>query len=324
MKRLFLLILLLSAGFHQFAYAQETLAVLPLRGIGIEVSAQETVYQLLLSDIKQFNKYTIVPESDIIPLLDNRDCTDAACAVEIGTKANASKVAFGSLNKLGEKIIFQYDLVDVASGKTLLSDNMTALRLEDLDQVTKRVAASIVNQIPAEKTVEVGLVTEQESREQETRKAKALRGIGFGYLYPENGYDREQRVFVWDFRSLYEMRHFAVDALLGIRKGFSINIGFLYLTSPKDLSPYIGAGIGFHAISHEPVLNTGDSYVDQQEKAGDGLELLIKGGLLTFRTYDFRIVATVEYSLTFNDYHDRAVVVTIGVIREGKRIFGIF
>jgi len=324
MQKLLLSVVFLSLSFQQFVSAQETLAVLPLKGTGVESSAQETVYLLLLSDIKQFNKYIVLPESEILPLLDNGECSDAICAAEIGRQVKASKVAFGSLNKLGEKIIFQYDLVDVASGMTLLSDNLTALRVEDLDRVTKRVAASIVQQIPAEKTVEFGLVTEQESQESVTRKANALWGIGFGYLYPQKGYDNEQRDFVWDFRSLYEMRCFAVDALLGIRKGFALNVGFMYLFSPKEFSPYAGAGIGFHTVSHEAIYDGNDSYSDQQEKASDGFEFLLKGGLLAFRTYDFRIIVTVEYSITLNDYHDRAVVLTIGVMRAGKKIFGIF
>jgi hypothetical protein len=118
------------------------------------------------------------------------------------------------------------------------------------------------------------------------------------------------------------MRHFAVDALFGIRKGVSLNVGFLYLLSPKDFSPYVGAGIGFHGVSHEPPY---DPYsYNEGNTTSDGIELLFKGGLLAFRTYDFRIVATAEYSVTFNDYDDQTFVVTIGVMRAGKRVFGLF
>jgi hypothetical protein len=323
MKKVLFAVIFLSSSIHQFACAQERLAILPVRGSGVEVSTQETVYLLLQSEIRELKKYEVIPESDILPLLGDRNCSEAVCAVEIGKQAKASRVVYGSLNKLGEKIIFQYSLVDVSSGATLLADDLSALRVEDLDQVTKRVAASIVQQVPAEKTVEVGLVTEQESLEQETRKANSSWGIAFGYLYPQRGYDGKQRVFVWDFRSLYEMRHFAVDALLGIRQGAALNVGVLYFVSRKDFSPFVGAGVGFHAVSHEQIYAEVPPYGGQEE-ASDGVEFLIKGGLLAFRTYDFRVIANVEYSIALNDYNDRGVVVTIGMMRAGKRIFGIF
>jgi len=320
MKKVLLAAVFLSLSVHQLVCAQERLAILPLKGTGVDVSTQETVYLLLQSEIRQLRKYEVIPETDVLPLLSERSCSEAVCAVEIGKQAKAAKVVFGSLNKLGEKIIFHYSLVDVSSGATLLTDDLSALRVEDLDQVTKRVAASIVQQIPAEKTVEVGLVTEQESLQPNTRKVNSSYGIGFGYLYPQKGYDDKQSIFVWDFRSLYEMRHFAVDALLGIRQGAALNVGVLYLVSPRDFSPFVGAGLGFHGVSHEQV----DDYGYQQNKTSDGVELLIKGGLLAFRTYDFRVVANVEYGITFNDCHDRAIVVTIGMMRAGKKVFGIF
>ena len=96
------------------------------------------------------------------------------------------------------------------------------------------------------------------------------------------------------------------------------------LVSQKDFSPFVGAGVGFHAVSHEQVYDDLDPYGYQEDKPSDGIEFLIKGGLLAFRTYDFRVIANVEYSITLNDYHDRGVVVTIGVMRAGKRVFGIF
>jgi TolB-like protein len=324
MKKGLAAVLILSLGVWQSVYAQERLAILPLRGTGVDDATRETVYLLLQSEIARSKMYAVVPETDVLPLLGDRACSEAVCAIEVGTEVGAAKVVFGSLNKLGEKIIFQYGLVDVPSGTTVLTDDLSALRVEDLDQVTKRIATSIVKQIPVHKTVEVGDVTEQESLEPSTRKASSSWGIGFGYLYPQKGYDDDQRIFVFDFRSLYEMRHVAIDALLGIRQGAALNIGVLYLPSRKDFSPYVGAGLGFHAVSHERVHD--DPYYGdyQEDETSDGVELLIKGGLLALRTYDFRVVATVEYSIAFNDYDDSGIVVTIGMMRAGKRIFGIF
>ena len=317
MRRILFAVILLSASAYQIAAAAERLAVLPLTGNGVDVSTLETVRMLLQSEIRQSQKYEVVPEGELLPLLRDQLCFEAGCAVRIGERVKAAKVVFGRLNRLGDKIIFQYTLVDVPSGESLVNDNLSAYQIEDLDQVAMRVAASIVNEVPASKTVKVGLVTEQESQVSRTRKANSSWGIGFGYLYPQHGYDNQDRVFVWDFRSVYEIRHFAVDAVLGIREGLALNIGLMYMPSLKDFTPYAGAGIGFHAVAHDEESHETDTH-------GDGFELILKGGLLAFRTYDFRVVANVEYTTAFNDYDDNAIILTIGVMRAGKRVFGIF
>lgn len=325
MKRVLVAAAILSLNISISIYAQERLAVLPLMGSGIDASTQETTHLLLVSEISKLKKYEVISKSEIEAHAWDRGCAESACAVEIGRRANAQKVVYGSLNKLGEKIILQYYLVDVSTGETLLSDDLSAMRVENLDQVVKRVALSIVQQIPAAKTVEVGLVTEQESQETNTRKANSSYGVAWGYLYPQKGYDDRDPVFVWDFRSIYEMRHIAVDAVMGFRQGFALNLGILYIPSLKDFSPFVGAGIGFHGVSHKQYYEDPIYYeYGENEKTSDGFELLFKGGLLAFRTYDFRVVATVEYSMTFNDYNDRAIVLTLGIMRGGKKVFGIF
>ena len=314
MKRCLFVAVLITLCFHQYSLANERLAVMPFRGSGVDTPTLETVYQLLVTDIAKQNVYDVVPESDIVDRLGGRDCSDAACAADIGKQVNATKAVLGNLNRLGEKVIFQYSLVDVSSGATLLSDDLSAMQVEDLDQVSKRIALSIVHEVPAQKTLEIGLVTEQESQEDRTRKANSSWGIGFGYLYPEHGYDNKESIFVWDFRSLYEMRTVTVDALMGIREGFALNVAMLYTMGRKDLSPFIGAGVGFHAVSHEQYYYSDGSYYynEGNEEADDGFEFLFKAGFLAFRTYDFRVVGTVAF------------VVTLGVMRAGKRVFGLF
>jgi hypothetical protein len=79
--------------------------------------------------------------------------------------------------------------------------------------------------------------------------------------------------------------------------------------------------LGFHWVSHE--FDYYDYYTER-EKRGDGIEVLISGGVLAFGTYDFRVLLNVDYSVTFNDYDDRALVLTIGIMRAGKRWFDVF
>lgn len=320
MKTVFLTLVIMLAFVHSSHSSQGKLAVLPVSGAGVESDTRATVYRLLLSDVRQQKCFDVIPESEIEALTEVSPCSDIACAVDIGKQVNALKVVTSSLDRLGEKIIFQYSLIEVASGAVLVSDNLSALRVEDLDQVTKRVVLSLCRQTPVEKTVEVGLVTEQETQEARSRKASSMWGIGFGYLYPSKGYDSAEDIFVWDFRSLYEMKNITVDALLGLRQGISLNVGILYLASRKDFSPFIGGGVGFHAVSHDIY---GSSHGENQ-KSYDGFEVLVKGGLLAFRTYDFRVVIGVEYSATFNEFDDQGFLLTMSVLRAGRKVFGIF
>jgi TolB-like protein len=324
MKMFLFAVAFLSLSISSVVCAEERLAVLPLAGSGVDVSTQETTYLLLVSEISKLKKYDVISKTEIEALVGDRGCEELACAIEIGKQANATKVVYGSLNKLGEKVILQYTLADVSTGQTLISDDLSAMQVEDLDQVVKRVAMSIVQQTPVDKTVQVGLVTEQESQEAKTRKANTSTGIAWGYLYPQKGYDDREPVFVWDFRSVYELRHIAVDAVMGLRQGFAMNVSVLYVPGLKDFSPFAGAGVGFHGVSHEQYYNGYNYSPDGSNKKQDGFEFVIKGGLLAFRTYDFRVVATVEYTMTFNDYNDRAIVLTLGVMRGGKKVFGIF
>jgi TolB-like protein len=325
MKQVILAFMLFSLSVYEPACAQETLAVLPFRGNGVDILTQETVYTLLLTEITQLKKYRVTPQSDVLSLMGDSSCSDAACAVDIGRQVQATKVAFGSLNKLGEKIICQYNLVDVSSGETLCSGDLSALRAEDLDLVVTRVAASIVQQAPtADNRATAGFVTGQEPPEPDARKSNVSLGIDCGYLHPQEGFDNGHGEFVWDIRGIYEIHHFAVDVVLGMRKGAALNVGLLYLAAPKDFSPFVGAGVGVHAVNYHPTNAGNDSDDCQENELNTGMEILIKGGLLAFRTHDVRVAATVDYSFSFDDCEDRAVILTIGVLGAGNRLFGIF
>lgn len=297
-----------------FLFGQDRIAILPFRSIGVEAASAETAHLLLRQEVQKTARYRLVSDNQIRQALDSAVCVDLDCAIQIGRQVEAEKVVFGSLNKLGEKIILEYTLADVASEQVLVSDNMTALYLEELDQVIKRVAISIATHTPVEKTAEVGLITDQESRKPASRKAQSSFGIAFGYLYPENGYDGEQRIFVLDFRTFHAMKHFAVSGLLGIRKGFALEIGILYLVSPKDFSPYLGGAVGYHGVMHDENNEENYSPDGQNQKKGGGPGATVSAGLLMFRTYNFHVHVNLDYTLTFNDYNDRGGVVTIGLL----------
>ena len=296
--------------------AMDTIAVLPFDAVGVDWESAQTAYMLLCQEIRTFGKYEVTPEDMVRSAAGLEECQDAVCAGAIGRKVGSEFVVYGSLNRLGDKIIVSYNLLDVAKDRTVLADVVTSLTVEDLDTVMKRVASSIVNKKPAEDVAEVGAITAQETTTPVRRKALMTSGIGFGYLYPQDGYDGDQ-AFALDFLSHYETKNFDVTALFGIRKWITLNIGASYLLTRTDFCPYVGGGFGFHWVDV-----AGES--DDDDERADGFEAIGRVGLMAFRTYNFRVMLNLDYCFTFNSYDSQAVVFTIGLMRADTKLFGLF
>jgi hypothetical protein len=183
------------------------------------------------------------------------------------------------------------------------------MQLEDMDVVMKRVASSIVTGQAINQTAKVDNIMEAETATPRRRAARKYWGINFGYLYPTQGYDDEDKSFTLDLRIGYEINQVTVGTHFAARKGFATNVYSSYLFTKTDVCPYLGGAFGFHWVSHEDFLNYDNN------KSGDGFEVTANGGLRIFRTYNFQVLLNLDYIITFNDYNDKAVVFTIGLLR---------
>lgn len=299
---------------------EERIAILPFSAVGVDESTVQGAQAILRLEIDAASDWTIIPEREVQQAAGDQPCTEVDCAVEIGKQLNASRVLIGNLTALGEKILVYYTLVDVAGGAAVFRDKASALYIEDLDAVLKRVAISVANEKPIERTAEVNNITAQESLEPLRRNTNTLSGFTFGYLFPKDGYDNSDRVFTLDFRVAQELDPFEIGLLLAARKGFAVNIYGNYLFTRNDICPYLGPAFGFHWIVHEEQYNViydpQTGYVEEQKKKrGDGFELTFNGGVKLFRTYNFQVLVNFAYSITFNDYDDRATVFTLGLVK---------
>lgn len=314
--------MLLCAAKFSTVKAQETadnsLAVLPFQSIGINDNDMLVAHSILRVEINKQSSFSLISEKETAAALAGEICADKDCAVEIGSKLKASAVLGGKLAALGEKIIVQYFLVDVALEKELLIDQLTVTDVEELEVVMKRIAISVSDLKSFKESAEVGAITQAESAEPLRRTSNKNFGLSFGYLYPQNGYDDVEKSFVLDVRFDYEMEEIAVGMLLGVHRGFTSNIYGSYLFSKSDICPYIGGGFGFHWVLHDSYFryNYGmDNNIYSSDKLhGDGFELVLNGGVRLFHTYNFQIIINLEYSFTFNDYDDRALILTIGLL----------
>ncbi len=292
------------------------IAILPFHSNGIDQVYIETSESLLMIEISKLSAMDIVSAKRTKDALAGEDCNEANCAVEAGKKLNADEVLGCSLAALGEKIIVQYFLVNVSSGKEVLVDQISTTNVEELETVMKRIAKSVVDIKSAGQSAEVGNILEGETKESLRRTSRKNVGLSFGYLYPQNGYDNDDRSFVVNLHLDYELEEYAVGMLLGIRKGFAINIYGDYLFSKTDFCPFVGGAFGFHWVSHNHYNSyyVNDVYVENKDMKSDGFEITANAGMRILHTYNFQILINLEFIYTLNDYDDRAIVFTLGIL----------
>ena len=302
--------------------AQDTtsgrIAILPFVSNGIDPVSVQTTELLLRMDLGKVSSMDIISEKKTQSAIGDNECTDDECAKDIGEKLNADEVLLCKLNPLGENIIVQYILIEMATGKNILAEQATALSLEDLDAVMQRVALSVAKHTPFSANVEVGNVVAQETVEPSSRASRFNFGLGFGYLFPTEGYDNDDKSFTVNLYFDYEIKDVAVGLMLGARDGVAVALYGNYLFSKTDICPYLGAGLGFHWVDHDYSTPYDYNYnyypSPNTEYDEDGIELGLGAGFRFLHTYNIQFFINVEYIITFNDFNDKSIVFTIGIL----------
>lgn len=319
MRQVFILItlmvlslLLLTLG-RALAEEPVRLAVFDLQPIGVDPATVQATGQLLRNDLAGTGRFSVVEEGEMQRVLGQGTmCYDSRCAAESGRRLGAHKALVGSLSRLGEKIIVELRLVDVASAQVEYSDRMASTTVEDLDAVIQRMAKSVASGKPVEGTAEVGLIVQEEAREPLRRQNFFTVGGKIGYLFPTgDSWGQADRLLCLDWVTRYETNDFFVESLVGYRYqlnedngAFDVPIEFsiFYVPSRSDFSPYFGGGLGIHWIGARRWDENGDHGNDDDERwTNNGLALNLGGGLMGFRTYDFRIIVDLRYSLVMAD-----------------------
>jgi len=293
------------------------IAVLPFVSSGIDPASVQTAESIFRMDLGKVSSMNIISEKKVWATIDDNECTDQECAKEVGEKLSANEVLLCKLSPLGEKIIIQYTLLETSTGKNILAEQATALSLEDLDAVMQRIALSVAKHTPFSANVEVGNVVGEETIEPSSRATRFNFGFGFGYLFPTEGYDDDSKSFTLNLYFDYEIQDYAVGLMAGARDGVALAIYGNYLFSRTDFCPYLGGALGFHWVSHNYSYNytyTNNYYTQSPKLDEDGIELGLGGGLRILHTYGIQLFINIEYIITFNDYNDKSIVLTIGIL----------
>ena len=303
--------------FAAFPQVKPKLLVLPFYYAGVDDVSAETAESLLLGELAKQNTYQLITRSQTTDIPEAADCRDVSCGLSVGKQLKADKVLQTQLSKLGEKVIVQFTLLDVNKSDVVLADNITAPILEDLDKVMKRIAESVAQGVPIKKSATVENIVYEETEAPLRRSMRRFTSYSFGYLFPQHGYDGDERSFTTDVRFGAETANSEFGLQLAARNGFAVNLFASYLITKTDVSPYIGGAFGFHWVSHQrdfyydPALN---DWIEDDRRA-DGLELTLNSGLRLMRTYDFQILVNLSYLITFNDFDDKAIAFTIGILK---------
>ncbi|MEN8192727.1 MAG: hypothetical protein ABFS12_07905 [Bacteroidota bacterium] len=323
MSKKFLLATIFFFTFTNFILSQSAdvnkIAVLPFKFSTLDPSDVSTTESILRLEISKLSSKDIVSAKKVASIPSSHDCFGIKCAVETGKAVNAGEVLALELSTLGQKIITHFMLVDVNNGSIIVEDRVTSDYVEELESVMKRIAASAATHQTIKESAIVGNIMESEKEGFKKRGGETNFGMHFGYLYPQNGYSEEDRSFTGHFNVEREMEDYAFGLKLGGRQGFFINLYAEYLLTKTDICPYIGGAFGFHNVNHDYYSHyyydsNGNYVIDDEEKKDDGFEVTINTGLRIFRTFNFQFVANLGYSFTFNDYDDRALIFTIGVL----------
>lgn len=302
------LIIMLALIFTVQLSASTQYAIFPVKAMGVDDVTTQTVDLLLRQEIIKETGGELIGKNRTSEVAGEDVCMELECAIAAGIELNADKVVTSSLSKLGNKIVVQFMLFDVAGNNTILADNVIAKNVDDLEMVIKRIAKSIAQELPIEKSAEVGAIVKNEEKSLTRRRAKRFTGLSFGYLFPVDGYGgKTEELFSADLRMGFEMTNTAVGALFAIRNGFATNVYVHYLMSRKDVCPYVGGALGFHWVHH------GERH--DEDMRTDGFEFTGSTGLRLFRTYNFQVVINLDYIYTLNDFDDQALVFAIGLLK---------
>lgn len=317
------------AAFPEAAASDESgTLVLPLRAIGVSDTTVEVVGYLLRGELEG-RGIVLVPASRAHEALSlARDgCDDPECANAAGVAAGARHVIYGSLSRLGSKIILAIRGLRVGDPLPDYSDQLVASSEEDLDTVIRRVAESFAAGRPNAQRPSVDTVTEEETLEPRRRASRSGLGLRAGFVFPvDQSYGDVDRLTSLRLSIRYETRNYHVETtpLLGFAwRGETLewtpfDLFVARLFGKGDFAPFIGAGLGISAlhVEHRSYVTYGTA---QYPVSSDESETTIAGdigaGFLVLRTYDFVIVFDLRYHYVFADFDAHGLSLRLGISR---------
>ena len=337
-EQFIIIVVFMTIAIFSIVGAKEKIVIFDFPGIGIEESTIQSIGQLFRYEYAATGKYEVVARNEMVEHFgDDIRMENKTEAVEKSKTLGADKAVVGEINALGKKIIVTGMVVDISSGGVEFSQTMSSLSLEDLETVVKRLVLSLIEKKPVSETVDVETVTEKEDLEPKRKKSFYTFGIRIGDEQPIAGFAgaKDGRIewgltgwyetpgftaeLAWTFNSPWETFDYNASTFSDQR----VEISLFRMLSKEDISPYFGGGLGLHWVTVTEVAEDTLPYYFGETYSGSGIGANISGGLLFFRTYDFRLFLNVRYHIIFvdldNDNINHAISLDIGLLHKMDR-----
>lgn len=320
-----LLLLLLLCGAASTARAADPgrrTLVLPFRSVGVSENSIVASTDLLAGDLEDRGMTILRSDTSGTPLPSGPDACDAAeCAAALGRERGADLVVYGTLSRLGDKVIARLNVLRVGETAPYYRDELTATAEDDLDVVMKRFADGIAAGRPNSERATVETVTHAETLTPPRRATKAGMGIRAGFLFPTNssfgGIDRMTHLRM-SFR--YELPNWQIEStpVLGFTWGTGnfdwcmLDVGGSRIFGKGDFSTYLGGSLGIHNVTvakRVSVTYPNPPYPDytyemdvKQTETAPTADVV--AGMMMLRTYDFILVAEVRFHFVFDPFNN--------------------
>jgi hypothetical protein len=334
--------------------AKPEIAVFDFDAISIDRATATAATQIFRAELGAIGDYIVLNKGDIEERLQDIDIYDFTAydintASAKGKAVKADKAVIGSLTQLGSKIIVDVQLIYVYQNSVEFADRFSTDSIEDLDVVMRRLAKAVSKGKKIESEINKFDLTDEETGESRHRRSYITSGVSFGFGFPigDSSYANADNLKLLNWNMRYEANKFVVDNSLGFnwgtsryvdqyevehKKGILIipwDIGLRYVLDPQaDISPYFGAGLGFHFIFATKVDD--EPIVDSDQ----AMAIHFSGGLYAFQSYDFRFTVDAKYTVVFSDAFygsqntSQQISISVGIARKWvsgqKRILFIF
>jgi hypothetical protein len=305
-----------------------SIAVFDPVGVGVDNDACQAVGDLLRSELQKIGR-SVTPRSS----MPAASCADEACATT-AARTLADEAVVTKLSRLNQKVMVITTLVDTQTGRVTFSDRAAAASLDDMDALTIRMARSLTEHRAIADTMTPGTMTDYDAQEQKRQKSLFTTGLRIGGVVPiADSYAGASTLYDIDLVSYYEVRQYAIEAAIGYRGNTNdptrrvgdggIDLGGYYHLMDADISPFVGAGVGLHAVAAH--YDAGFDKVTGEQitknEGGTGPSIWVGGGVNILRAADVHIMAVAKYEITFVDIQNKpsnGVMAGIGITYARK------
>jgi len=307
------LLSLLSAG--------PKIAVFGFEGIGVDSITAMVATSMFRTELASTGVFAVATADEVADVLGaDKVVTKVSEARDAARGISATKAVIGSLSRLGTQTIGMVKLIDVAGGSIEFEDQLATTSQEELDIVLTRLAKAVATKTKASTKVELGEITEKESKEVNRKQAFFGGGVSLGGFLPVGGLGTNEVVPMGSLLGLYETPDFFAEVrysgVFASTNFMPFTIGVFKTSSRSDFTSYYGGALGVGSYSY----TDGTGYYNYSHHSGWGFVVAPGAGYMLFHTYDFHVMADLRYYLMFGRngvQHGPALSITLA-FRRGK------